>query len=558
MKYKHKKITGIVIFLFLIALRLIIAKNQMIFITPGSAPIDDDLYFAWANSIVAGNWLGRYNYLTLSKYPLFARWLAFIHIVKIPYIIANCILWIFTAMLAVWTFSPFLKSMWGKILIFAAVLYNPTTWASFNLRVYRDSLFCILCTVFFLCFTGRAVRVNESIKKQIPFLVLAGLALGGGGICREDGLWLLPFAACAVLICIIYIINSQNLRQKAKRVLILFIPGVLIVLSFFTICIINYKYYNRFTISDFSGGEFAACYGAMTRPEHEKWNPLVAVPFDVRKNLYETCPDFAPFEPLLESGNIKKAFYNTELQDYSSGAFYWALRRGAQQLGIYDSYDNSQKYWENLARQVNAAADNTENSLPPRKSVTPPIKKEYILPVVKTAKQSAKYIFSFEDMQPYSKQLSDVTTGKIEIWENFLYTRSNYRAVENTAEPYHTPIQKVVFSLCEKITAVFRFAAILLFPCACLFIIWNFVSFKKLESDKKILNFALLGYIFMAVFRVFIMSFMEVAAFNIGIYSMYLATVYPLVILISASTFFNVPPKIKENLKNAKRKEQKQ
>ena len=52
--------------------RLWLSYQQMMFIMPGSAPIDDDLYYNWANGIAAGRWLGEYNYLTLSKYPFFA------------------------------------------------------------------------------------------------------------------------------------------------------------------------------------------------------------------------------------------------------------------------------------------------------------------------------------------------------------------------------------------------------------------------------------------------------------------------------------------------------
>ena len=71
---ENKNLKKILLFLMAAAVvfRLFVAYKQMMFIYPGYAPIDDDLYFKWAQSISAGQWLGDYNYLTLSKYPFFA------------------------------------------------------------------------------------------------------------------------------------------------------------------------------------------------------------------------------------------------------------------------------------------------------------------------------------------------------------------------------------------------------------------------------------------------------------------------------------------------------
>ena len=85
---------GLAIALVLVIIRLILANSQMMLVFPYSAPLDDDLYFAWAQSIVAGNWLGEYNYLTLSKYPFFGIYLALVHLTGIPVLVANAMLWV--------------------------------------------------------------------------------------------------------------------------------------------------------------------------------------------------------------------------------------------------------------------------------------------------------------------------------------------------------------------------------------------------------------------------------------------------------------------------------
>ena len=145
--------------------RLWLSCQQMMFIMPGSAPIDDDLYYNWANGIAAGRWLGEYNYLTLSKYPFFAVYLALIHKIGVPYLVANCVLHIGVAALCVRRFSPVVKNKYLKAGLYLVMLYNPSTWAKYTLRVYRDSLFPILCTAFFVRLAGAVLRIKQGVKK---------------------------------------------------------------------------------------------------------------------------------------------------------------------------------------------------------------------------------------------------------------------------------------------------------------------------------------------------------------------------------------------------------
>ena len=60
----------------LVCLRLALTGFQQAYIWVGGAPLDDELMFRAANSITAGQWLGTYDYLTLSKAMFFPVWLA--------------------------------------------------------------------------------------------------------------------------------------------------------------------------------------------------------------------------------------------------------------------------------------------------------------------------------------------------------------------------------------------------------------------------------------------------------------------------------------------------
>lgn len=514
-------------------LRLWLSSRQMIYIVPLSAPLDDDLYFNMANNIVRGKWLGDYNYLTLSKYPFFAVYLAFVHLTGIPYLMANCILWLACAVICVWAFNPIIKKNYQKLCLYMLLIFNPSTFASYTLRVYRDSFFPIICTAFFAAVAGWGLRIKEDINKTIPFIRLSSLVMSIAFVSREDGYWVIPFFIAAVIICVIYTICDKSIKQKGIRIVMWAIPFVTTILMIFTICFINSKYYGKFTLTDFNSGSFARCYGNMTRLKHEDWNGLVAVPEDVRQRMYDGCESFKDFEPYLEDGSIRKGFVNSELNDFQSGSFYWALRRAAQEIGIYDNAQTAEKFWDKLADEIEVLCNNDEDALPPRKSVTPPIRKEYVLPVINQAIKSTAYILTWQDMQGFEDELSDASTGQIEKWERFTNCKSNYAAIEYTNIPYYSASQKTAFKIMEIITWIYRALTIPCLAFSLIGMIADFFKFKKYSYKKQIADFILLGLLCMAIFRIFIICYMEVAAFNIGIYSMYFGAVYPLIILIS-------------------------
>ena len=539
--YKKRIIIAIILAVF----RLVFANSQMMLIFPFGAPLDDDLYFTWAQNIVAGNWLGEYNYLTLSKYPFFGIYLAILHKLRIPYIVGNCLMWIGLAVLTVMAFKPVVRKNWHRLWLFAAVLYNPSTYAEHNLRVYRDSIFPILCVAFFVAMAGWALRLKKDIRHNIGYITMAGVALGLSWITREDGYWLLPFGIAAITICIIYILNDKELKNKLVCIASATIPAVITTLIVLSVCTINYKHYGVFTLSDFSDGAFADAFGAMTALSHEEWHPLISVPEDVRMRMYEECPSFVQFYDYIDKdgSHIKKGYSTRDLGDYKSGQLYWGLRRAADEMGIYESRTKAESFWAQLATEVEAMRQKDADALPRRSSVTPPIKMEYVPDVLAEGFYSLWYVVSWQSMRPYEDTVSDITTGQIDIWQNFLHEQSNYAAVEGSDFPYYTTFQHLCFKTMTGITWIYRAFTIPLLLLALWSLIKGFMSFKHQCFETQLMLFIIPGMAAMGVFRAFIIAFMEVAAFDIGTYAMYLGAVYPVVVLfgvLGTSLMFNL------------------
>ena len=84
----------------LFGFRLLCTRFQMVYTWVGGAPLDDELMFRAAGYISAGEWLGPYDWLTLSKNMFFAVWLAGVHALGLPYLLAGQLLWCLAALAA--------------------------------------------------------------------------------------------------------------------------------------------------------------------------------------------------------------------------------------------------------------------------------------------------------------------------------------------------------------------------------------------------------------------------------------------------------------------------
>ena len=84
--------------------RLGLTGFQQAYTWVGGAPLDDELMFRAAQSISAGQWLGEYDYLTLSKSMFFPVWLAFLNALHISYLLGGAALWCAAALFAAFAF----------------------------------------------------------------------------------------------------------------------------------------------------------------------------------------------------------------------------------------------------------------------------------------------------------------------------------------------------------------------------------------------------------------------------------------------------------------------
>ena len=529
-----------------VLVKLLMTRFQTVYVWVGGAPLDDELMFRAAQSITAGQWLGAYDWLTLSKHMFFAVWLAVCNLLHLPYLAAGQLLTCGAALACAFAFAPVLRRWKSRFALFALLVFSPAATASFTLRVYRDNIFPGLCMLFFAGLCGYALRCRRPVKQGIGWLVLSGVGLGLAWLTREDGVWLLPFAAAGTLILILTALRDKgSLVKKLGRCALLAVPYGLLAAAILVYSAVNYACYGLFAVSDFSSGSFAAAVGGMSRVKAEEWKPLCSVPTDVRMKLYDAVPQLKQLEYWLEEDEgLQNSFRNPELDDYQSGSFYWALRKAAWNEGVYDSPQKAEEYWQQVADAINALCDSgqLEANGPKRSSTTPPIRMEYVPDVLAEGVRSLLHTLTFRDCAPYyADQRSLILPEDEAVYEAYLGQQVNSAARAGSDLPYYSPLQKLVFAGMEAIRLVYAVGLPVLFAAAVVLQIRQGFRLLQLRKQKAIqprqalLWVLLLGLVAMALLRCFMIAFVEVASFNIGTSTMYLSTVHPLLLLYSGA-----------------------
>ncbi len=537
-KFDINKTWLYIIIVLITVFRLFLASTQYVTVTPPLAPLDDHFMFTSAVNIVNGDWFGEYNFLTLSKHNFFSIWLAFLHILNIPYLVGNALLYAVSCIVMLMAVSNVLKSNILKALLYAALLYNPAMWANYATRIYRDAIFPSLCLMFFAGVIGIGLRYKEPLKQKLFYLLLIGFSYGAIYLSREDGIWIMPFYIVALII--IFIVSLREGQSNPfKNLIINILPMGISLAIILLYSYQNYLHYDRFIVSDFTSSEFEKAYGSLASIEHEEWHPLIAVPDDVRFKLYEEVPSFKELEDIIENKDFKNGYYNYSIEGFSSGSFYWAFRKAVGEAGYYENTATSKEYYERVYNEVVLAIDEgrlDSNSL--HSGLTPPIKAEYILPVINEAFLGMKTVILFEQTSPLSSAAVGLPEEIKEV-EDFIHQQGATILRANTTIPYLDPIRSLTHKFMEIMNYFYKFV---ITPMLIISLIWQIL---KCKSDKKnrffnndsMLNIILLGVILMAILRSFMIAFVEVSSFNIGTYIMYLSTIHPLIILYSVLGF---------------------
>lgn len=138
---------------------------------------------------------------------------------------------------------------------------------------------------------GAFTRFREKPLRALPYYV-AALAFP----LRRPGCATRTTRCCCRSFCarrpvyLAYLFLDKSIAHKKSRLALLLVPLALWGGGIAAWCGMNYKYYGRFIISDFTSSEFNDAMGALSRAYPDDQKALRARPLSTRLALYEVSP----------------------------------------------------------------------------------------------------------------------------------------------------------------------------------------------------------------------------------------------------------------------------
>ena len=452
-----------------VAVKLILCSQQLFEAVPLASTIDDGLMMRLATSIREGNWLGEYDYLTLGKHSFFALWLAFLNVLHVNFLVGGQLLYAAACLVLLAAVKPLFRTNAARGLVFLAVLWLPASWAQFTLRVYRDNIYPALVLLALGGLVGAFCRFAQPAKKAVPYYVVAGAALAAAWLCHEDNALLLPFVGCAAAVYLVFLFTSKTAGQKRAKLALLLLPLALWAGGITAWKAMNYRYYGRFIVSDFSQGEFADAMGALTRVAPGAQQRYIPIPYQTRQMLYEISPTFALLQPYIETTHNYERYGLAHRSEFMANGIHWMLREAAANAGVYATPETARAFWQAVADEVNAACDAGEVPAGRKHSgVFSPVKAEYILPSLEKFGDEAAELLLFRQTSPRA-ELSRMPAWQAGQWQGFLHAPFSTAAVAGTAQPYFGGVRAAAYTLLDAATWCMR---VLVWPMLVLAVLW--------------------------------------------------------------------------------------
>ncbi len=416
--------------LALTVLKLWLTRGQGVFAL-GSAGHDDRLFLELAQHLVRGEWLGPYNELTLAKGPSYSLFIAAAFSLGVPLFLAQHLFYAFACALFARALRPAISSAAARCAIYVLLLWNPMTFDGSSMgRVLRQQVYGPLGLLIFAGLIALYFRRADPARRQLPWVLLLGLAGAAFYLTREEVIW---FAPSVLLLAGAWLLGSWRIsRATAWRAAGgLGLALVVAALPVLVVCAQNKRHYDWFGTCEFRAEEFRDAYGAMLRVRVGPELAYVPVTREARTAMAAASPAFAElqkqFEAGLAPGWAGASEFFTHLPpaqgQIGGGWLVWAFREATAKAGYCGNAAQALIFYRRLARELNQACD--AGRLPadgPRSGFLPPWRDDQSGPFLHAAGAFADFVVRFSRFSARDSASSG-SPGELQLFRDLTHER---------------------------------------------------------------------------------------------------------------------------------------
>jgi hypothetical protein len=253
------------------------------------------------------------------------------------------------------------KSRLLAILLYAVIIFHP---ASFQVssRATPDSFYACALLIALACMIILLLKRDDIYR--LRYAILTGAVLAILWHIRQESVIILALLVVYGLIAVLTVGVGRKPRSPTLRQLgvIVLVPALVILLVSIAVNTINYAKFGVFAADGMSGPGFESANKALLRIQ-PMLPPVrfVAVPREVRLRAYQVSPAFQELKSTLE-GPVGRSWASYARSvgvqvdgEISTPHFWWALNKGAYDIGYNKSPGQADQYFQRIADEINAA-----------------------------------------------------------------------------------------------------------------------------------------------------------------------------------------------------------
>lgn len=338
-----------------------------------SAGCDDALLTNWALNLLGGKWTGPFSCYIFTKEVGFSIYLAVIHRLRLPYIMATNLLYILGSLILLYAISHVVKKKWVLCIIYAVTLFHPVMVAIHTgQRVYRNGFAVALTLWVFGSLLNLYFEIAEkSFLRNCIWTILAAGSLGYLWETKSDTIWVLPFTLAVLLATAVIIIKNRKMFvlspesceqynfwrgniQICFRMVLLILPFLGIIFSSHFVDIVNTKVY---------GGPRIAYYGPatslMTGIDAKDSTENISLSRKTFQRLCSLSPTLSTIQEEVEAQMDEYDEYDTHPGDgnVEDGWIGWALIEAVAEAGHYKDYQLVNEFYRKVYEELMAAVN---------------------------------------------------------------------------------------------------------------------------------------------------------------------------------------------------------
>lgn len=420
------------------------------------AGYDDYLLVRYASSLLAGEWLGTFDCLTLVKTISYSVYLAINFLLGIPYPMALIVFYIFAVYLLVKVMGDYIQNIYVRAFFYLFLLYSPVMLHQENVqKIYRGGVMVCASIVVFAAFIGIYNNRYKSKRKMLLYSALASIILPFFYYLKEDGIWILPFCIVASAITVICLTIFKRDKFFIMRIIIVVFPFCTFSLTSVVYRAVNNYYYKANMIVDRSMSCFSHFLSDLIQIEDGNTNPDVWVTYDAVYMAMDESPTFNSYRSDFDALITVKDFGETE-SGFTGDFYIWNLRNLFNETGLYQgNMENAELLYRQIHQELTDAFD--EGRLQRKKmfypsSISKGIAKEDITYFVNAFREDMKLLATYSE-----NTLSiDHAYGEVDKIQEMSELTISPAIWPNTAENIEKSILQKFVDWANKIVSIYQ------------------------------------------------------------------------------------------------------